>query len=56
MRNTVKTYLLALSVAAALATPAFAASNGGRPAGFFDRVTNFIVRALDALKVVAPPG
>jgi hypothetical protein len=57
MRNTIRTYVLAFSLIAALATSASAAPKSGQePGGFFARVKNMIVHLLDDSKLLIPPG
>jgi hypothetical protein len=59
MRNTIRTYVLAFSLIAALATSVSAApksKSGQEPDGFFARVKSMIVHLLDDSKIVIPPG
>jgi len=57
MRNTIRSYALAFSLIAALASSASAAPRrSGDPGDFFTRVKNFIVWAFDESKIVYPPG
>jgi hypothetical protein len=57
MRNTIRSYTLAFSLIAALATSASAAPQTGTdPGDFFTKLKNFIVWAFDDAKIILPPG
>jgi hypothetical protein len=57
MRNTIRTYVLAFSLIAALASSASATpKTGNQPGGFFTSVKNFIIHLLDDSKIVYPTG
>jgi hypothetical protein len=57
MRNTIRTYVLAFSLIAALATSVSASPKSGHdPDDFFGRLKNIIVRLLDDAKVIMPTG
>lgn len=57
MRNTIRVYVLAFSMFAAVSAPAFAASKGGGNGGdFFTRLKNVIIRLFDESKIGPPPG
>jgi hypothetical protein len=57
MRNTIRSYTLAFSLIAALATSASAAPQTGTdPGDFFTKLKNFIVWAFDDAKIILPTG
>lgn len=57
MRNTIRTYVLAFSLIAALSTSISASPRSGHdPDDFFAKLKNFIVHLLDDAKVIMPTG
>jgi hypothetical protein len=57
MRKTIRTYAFTTLMVAALAAPLSAAPRGGNgPDGFFGKLKNAIIRALDEAKIIFPSG
>ena len=58
MRKTIRNYALTTLMVATLAAPLSAAPRGGgnAPDGFFAKLRNAIIRALDDAKIIFPPG